>query len=169
MIRFLHRQQRHATCAVACVRTVLHRQFGLRVSEAALVALGTTPEYPIVKTGSYTSHMRQMVRSVSSAYNSGAAWGLFVRTRGTLAMLRRALARGRWPICQVFVREVGEFHAVVIMDITAESVLVFDPDPTIEPNPRWYSRADFVAWWTAPKSGDTWYAVLSGGVLKEHQ
>lgn len=167
-MRFLHRQQRAATCAVACVRTVLHRQFGLRVSEAALVALGTTPDQPIVKTGSYTSHIRNMVRGVSAAYNAGAPWKLFVRTKGTFRHLQRALKRGRWPICQVYVHEVEEFHAVVVMDLTDARVLVFDPDPVMEPNPRWYDRAEFLAWWTAPTTGETWYALISGGVLKEH-
>lgn len=167
MLRFLHRQQRNKTCAVACVRTVLHRQFGVQVPEAALVALGRRPTDPILTEGSDTQAIRRMVRNASAAYNQGPPWTLRVRSSGTFGQLKAALRRGRWPICQVYVSSEQCHHTVVVLGVTSTLVLVFDPDPSTEPNPRWMSRAAFQAWWTSPETGDTWYALVNGGVLKE--
>jgi hypothetical protein len=88
---FLHPQQRTTTCAMAAIRTVLHRQFGVQLAEAALVALGNRPDQPIVKHGSSTVEMRRAIRGASQAYNTAAPWTLRVRQHGTFRMLQSAI------------------------------------------------------------------------------
>lgn len=162
MSHVLHVQQRSSTCAVAAVRTVLHHQFGLRISESALVALGTRPSRPIVKHGSTTTDMRRMVRGASTSYHTGSPWGLRTRRRGTFALLAKELRGGRWPIVQVYQQEQDEHHAVVVTALTATHVLVFDPDYSTTPNLRWLPRDEFAEWWKCPYSGETWFAVITG-------
>ncbi len=162
MRHVLHVQQRPTTCAVAAVRTVLHHQFGLRMSEAALVALGTRPTKPIVTHGSTTTDMRRMVQGASTAYHAGVPWKLRTSRRGTFTKLLNELAAGRWPIVQVYLAEQDEYHAVVVTELTATQVRVFDPDYSLDHNLRWMPREAFHAWWTCPQSGDTWYAVIVG-------
>lgn len=162
MRHVLHVQQRPTTCAVAAVRTVLHHQFGLRVSEAALVALGTLAAKPIVTHGSTTTDMRRMVRGASAAFHTGTPWRLRTSRRGTFTGLMKELAAGRWPIVQVYQADLDEYHAVVVTELTATQVRVFDPDYSRETNLRWMSREAFHAWWACPQSRDTWYAVVIG-------
>lgn len=168
MHRALHHQQHEATCAVACVRTVLHRQFGLRIAERTLVTLGTNPSKPILRKGSYTFHMRRMVRLASEAHNAGPPWKLFVRSKGCFSDLLRELGQGRWPICQTYVPQMREHHAVVVMDLTPTHVLVFDPDPSSGAEPQWFTHEAFYDNWYSPRDRhSTWYCVITGGVLKE--
>jgi hypothetical protein len=128
--------------------------------------MGTRPELPIVKHGSSTVEMRRAVRGASQAYNAAAPWTLKVRQHGTFGMLQWALKHGRWPIVQVYVREVEAHHAVVVTAITPTKVQYYDPD---QPGRklRWKSRKRFTEWWTCPIYGNTWFAVINGGVLKE--
>lgn len=162
---FLHVQQRDATCAVASIRTVLHRQFGLRVAETALVALGTSPEAPILREGTAMSQMRTIVKRASAAFNHGPPWTVWNRRRGTLKMLQAAVRRGRWPILIVFLRDYQDHHALVVLDVTADKVVFFDPDPAYKRRPRTLSRAEFLELWTDPHDGTTWMAVVNGGTL----
>lgn len=166
---YLHSQQRNATCAVAAVRTVLHRQFGVRIAEAALVALGTVPEAPIVAEGSDTLAMRRMVRGASRAFNPGPPWTLRVRREGTLRQLRYWTKQGRWPIVQVFVPESLEHHAVVVLQVEADRVQYFDPDPSMGKKPRWMSKDRFLDWWLSPISNDRWWTVINGGDLVQYE
>jgi hypothetical protein len=166
---YLHRQQRNSTCAVASVRTVLHRQFGLRVSENALVALGNDPHEPIVRYGTDVHGMRRMVRKASEAFNKGPSWTLRVRKRGTLRALRYWVRRGRWPIIQVFVVEALEHHAVVVLDVKNDAVLVFDPDPSEDASPRWVPKATLLEWWVSPINDERWWAVINGGSIIEYE
>jgi len=162
MRHVFHIQQRPTTCAVASVRTVLHQQFGRRVSEAVLVALGTRADKPIVTHGSTTTNMRWMVQGASAAYHRGKPWTLRTSRRGTFLKLMRELAAGRWPIVQVYVAELEEYHAVVVTELTASQVRVFDPDYSCDTNLHWLSREAFHTWWTCPHTQDTWYAVIVG-------
>lgn len=167
MESFLHSQQRNATCAVAAIRTVLHRQFGLRVAEAALVALGTDPHDPIVKNGSSTTDMRRTVRNASRAFNTGQPWTLRVRKHGTLRQLQYWLKQGRWPIVQVFIPEQLEHHAIVVLEIRGDRVRYFDPDPSAPKKLAWMRSDRFLEWWLSPVSQDRWWAVVNGGVLRD--
>jgi ABC-type bacteriocin/lantibiotic exporter with double-glycine peptidase domain len=165
MQQFLHTQQRAATCAVAAIRTVLHRQFGVRVPEAALVALATSPDDPIVSTGSSTKQMRQMVRQASRAFNPNAPWTLRVHRRGTMRMLQSAVRRGRWPLVQVYLPDQQEHHIVVVLEVTPTHVKFFDPDPGHARTVRRKSHQQFLDWWTSPVDG-IWWAVINGGELR---
>lgn len=165
MRHFLHRQQRNSTCAVAAIRTVLHWQFGVRLSESALVALGTDIRRPIVSHGSDVHDMRRTVREASIRYNGKTPWTLRVRRRGTLGQLRYWTARGRWPIVQVFQEDSNEHHAVVVVHATGEQVCVFDPDPSEKGKLRWIERDAFLAWWLSPVTGERWWSVVNGGEL----
>lgn len=162
MRHVLHVQQRSTTCAVAAVRTVLHHQFGLRMGEGALVAIGSHPNKPIVEHGSTTTDMRRMVQGASRAHNPGPPWKLRTSRRGTFTKLMKELAAGRWPIVQVYQGEPDEYHAVVVTELTATHVRVFDPDYSRATNLRWMTREAFHAWWACPVSGETWYAVVVG-------
>ena len=151
---------------MAAIRTVLHRQFGVQLSEAALVALGNDVSQPIVKHGSSALEMRRAVRGASRGYNKGPQWTLWTRTGGTFGMLRRALSEARWPIIQVYIVNQQEYHAIVVTGLTAERVQYYDP--ALEGRKlRWMSRKRFRAWWTCPLYGDTWVAMINGGELKE--
>lgn len=167
--RFLHPQQRQNTCAVAAVRTVLHFQFNIRVSEDALIALGTRPSSPIVKEGSDTQHIRRMVRGASAAYNGEKPWTLRVRRSGTIKQLAYWTRHGRWPILQVYVPEIAdEFsHAIVVLHVTKDRVWYFDPDTIGEPAPRSMSHEKFVALWEWPTTGERWWSVINGGSLMD--
>lgn len=162
MRHVLHLQQRSTTCAVASIRTVLHHQFGLRVSEAALVVLGTHARKPLVTHGSNTSDMRRMVQGASKAYHVGTPWKLRTSRNGTISKLTKELAAGRWPIVQVYHSELQEYHAVVVTELTETHVRVFDPDYSRTTNLRWMTRDAFEAWWICPATHDTWYAVVIG-------
>lgn len=162
---YLHVQQRDATCAVASIRTVLHRQFGVRVAEAALVALGTSPEEPILREGTGTAQMRMIVKRASVAFNYGPPWTVWSRRRGTIRMLQTAVRRGRWPIVSIFLPEVLEHHALVVLEVTPERVVFFDPDPLYRRRTRTMPRAEFLEMWTDPLDGTRWMAVINGGLL----
>jgi hypothetical protein len=162
---FLHRQQRKFTCAVAAIRTVLHRQFGVRVSEAALVALGTDVNDPIVASGSDTGAMRKMVRSADQAFNQKKRWTLYVRRYGTWAQLRAWVEAGRWPIVQVSFGQELLYHAVVVVGIEATRVLVFDPGQERKRSLFWMTRSAFEDWWTCAPGEVRWCAVINGGEL----
>lgn len=166
MEQYLHPQQRTTTCAIAAIRTVLHRQFGVQIAEAALVALATRPDSPVIKHGSSTVEMRRAVRGASQAYNAQAQWTLRVRHNGTFRMLQWALKQGRWPIAQVFVAEAMQYHAIVVTAVTATKVQYYDPDQEGR-KLRWMSRKRFAKWWACPVDGNQWFAVINGGVLKE--
>lgn len=166
---YLHSQQRNTTCAVAAIRSVLHRQFGVRVAEAALVALGTTPHEPIVRHGAATNDMRRIVRGASRAFNHGPPWTLRVRRQGTLRQLKYWVDQGRWPIVQVFVEETIEYHAVIVLEVEPDRVKLFDPDPTVGKKPRWMSKEQFLAWWKCPVSGERWWSVINGGDLVRYE
>jgi ABC-type bacteriocin/lantibiotic exporter with double-glycine peptidase domain len=166
MSNVLHRQQRTSTCAVAAIRTVLHHQFGVRISESALAVLGSTPAEPVVRDGSSTAAMRRMLRGASAALNPGEPWRLRVRSKAAWRHVSLTLGRGRWPIAGVYVADQDEYHAVVLIDLDDKRVRVFDPDPRVGTNLRWVSRAEFEKQWREPKHGDTWLAVVTGGVLR---
>jgi len=165
MLSFLHSQQRNCTCAVAAIRTVLHRQFGVRIAEAALVALGTEAADPILSGGTDTSAMRRIVRLASRGFNTGKRWTLRVRTQGTLRQLRYWTRRGRWPLVQVFLFDESQHHAVVVLQVEQDRVQYFDPDPGQGRKPRWMSKEDFLAWWCSPITNQRWWAVINGGDL----
>lgn len=169
MLTFLHSQQRSYTCAVAAIRTVLHRQFGVRIAEAALVALGRTPEDSIVDAGSDTHSMRRMVRAASKGFNEGPPWTLRVRKHGTYRQLSYWLKHGRWPIVQVYVPSHDLHHTVVVLEVTDTRVCYFDPDPSDGREPRWMSRDQFLEWWISPISGETWWSVINGGNLVKYE
>jgi hypothetical protein len=169
METFLHNQQRNATCAVAAIRTVLHRQFGVRVAEAALVALGTYPEDPILKNGSGTAEMRRMVRNASRAFNAGPPWTMRVRKHGTLRQLAYWTKHGRWPIVQVFVPEEMEHHAIVVVAVEEHRVRYFDPDPLAGRKLRAMSKERFFDWWLSPITNERWWAVVNGGDLLRYE
>lgn len=162
---YLHVQQRDATCAVAAIRTVLHRQFGVRVAEAALVALGTSPANPILRDGTAMSQMRTIVKRASAAFNHSSPWTVWNRRRGTIKMLQAAVRRGRWPILIVYLPDYLEHHALVVLDVTPDRVVFFDPDPAYKRRPRSLSRQEFLDFWTDPHDGTTWMAVIHGGTL----
>lgn len=166
--RFFHVQQRDATCAVAAIRTVLHRQFNARIAEAALVALGTTPDMPILREGTATTQIRTIVKRASAAFNGQTPWTLWSRRRGTFKMLQAAIRRGRWPIAIIYLAEYHELHAVVVLEVTPDKVVFFDPDPQYNRRPRTLSRAAFWDLWTdISDGGETWMGVINGGVLVE--
>jgi hypothetical protein len=165
MLPYLHYQQRSTTCAVAGIRTVLHWQFGIRVSESALVLLGTRPDAPIIKNGSDVHDMRRMVREASARFTHDASWTLRVRTQGTLGQLRHWVRRGRWPLVQVFVPENLEHHIIVVTDVVGDRVQYFDPDPSGGRGVQWMDEAPFLDWWCSPVSNERWWAVVNGGVL----
>lgn len=169
MLTYLHRQQRTSTCAVASIRTVLHWQFGVRVSESALVALGTDIRRPIVSHGSDVHDMRRMVREASTRFNEKAPWTLRVRTQGTLRQLAYWVKRGRWPIVQVFQDDSNEHHAIVVVAVERDRVQVFDPDPSHTKQLRWMDKDAFLAWWLSPVSNERWWSVVNGGELVERQ
>lgn len=164
---FLHVQQRDATCAVASIRTVLHRQFGLRVAEAALVALGTSPDSPIIREGTETVQMRTIVKRASAAFNHGPPWTVVSRRHGTLRMLQAAVRRGRWPIVIIYLADCHRHHALVVLDVTEERVVFFDPDPHYKRRPRSLTRTEFLDLWNDPLDGTTWMAVINGGTVTE--
>lgn len=165
--RFLHRQQRGNTCAVAAVRTVLHRQFRVSVPEASLVALATTPRWPILERGSGTTEIRRMVRGASTAFNSGPPWTLTARRHGTLKQLQNAVRAGRWPLVIVYLPAEEAHHTLVILDVTADHVTYFDPDPTTVPGVVTLPREAFKDRWVDPLDGMTWWAVINGGILRD--
>lgn len=165
--RFLHLQQREATCAIASIRTVLHRQFGVRVAEAALVALGTTPAEPILRHGTGLTTIRQIVKRASQAFNHGPPWTVWTRRVGTLKMLQAAVRRGRWPIVITYFPDREYHHAFVVLDVTADRVVFFDPDPTYKRRVRTLSRTEFWDLWFDITDGCTWMAVINGGTLVE--
>ena len=165
MQTFLHSQQRNATCAVAAIRTVLHWQFNVRVSESALVALGTHQPSTILAEGSDVHDMRRVVREASIRYNRGAPWTLRVRTRGTAAQLRYWTHRGRWPIVQVYLAEQSQHHAVVVVGVENDQVCYFDPDPTTGRSVQRLGEDAFLAWWLSPVDGSRWWSVINGGDL----
>jgi hypothetical protein len=150
---------------VAAVRTALHWQFNVRVSEEALVALGTTAHEPLVRTGSTTHHLRRMVREANRAYNQGPAWTLRVRRQGSVRDLATWLAAGRLPIVQVYVPGPDEHHAVVVLSVEADHVQFFDPAPHAGGVPHFLPTAEFLDWWWSPTSRTRWWAVVNGGVL----
>lgn len=160
--RCLHRQQRATTCAVAAVRTVLHYQFGVRVTESALIALATRPEAPILREGSGAQEIRRMVRGASQAFNPGPPWTLRVRRHGTLLQLENVLKRHRWPIVWVPRPDDMQDHVMVVLAVEPNRVLVFDPDPSDLNNPRWLSPDEFLH----TTQDVTWYAVINGGTLQ---
>lgn len=163
--RFLHLQQRDATCAIASIRTVLHRQFNVRVAEAALVALGTSPQEPILREGTGLLQMRTVVKRASTAFNHGPAWTVWTRRHGTISMLQAAIRRGRWPIILTYLQDCHAYHAQVVLEVTADKVKVFDPDPEYKRRPRVFNRAEFMDQWRDPQDGCTWMAVINGGTL----
>lgn len=165
MDTFLHSQQRNATCAVAALRTVLHWQFNVRVAEAALAALGTVVESPIVVHGSTTADIRRMVRNANRAFNAGPPWTLRVRRQGTTKQLAHWVRRGRWPLVQVYVHEAAEYHLVVVVEVTPEGVHYFDPDPVEGKGIHVLPKDQFLAWWECPLYGERWWAVVNGGQL----
>lgn len=165
MDTYLHSQQRNATCAVASMRTILHRQFGLRIAEAALVALGRTASATILDEGTDTGQLRRMVRLANEAYNTGPPWTLRVRRHGTVRQLAYWVRRGRWPMVQVYVTDMDQHHAIVVLEVQADRVVYFDPDPTEGRLPKVMARDQFVQWWTSPVTGERWWAVVNGGTL----
>lgn len=132
------------------------------MSEASLVALGSRPTKPILTHGSTTTDMRRMVQGASAAHHLGTPWKLRTSRQGTFAKLMKELAAGRWPIVQVYQGALDEYHAVVVTELTATHVRVFDPDFSCATNLRWMTREAFSAWWVCPQSGETWYAVVVG-------
>jgi hypothetical protein len=167
MLNYLHSQQRSSTCAVAAIRTVLHWQFGVRVSESALVALGTNIQSPIIAHGSDTHDMRRMVREASNRFNTSDPWTLRVRKHGTVRQLAYWVRNGRWPIVQVYVKESAEHHAIVILDVDRERVCYFDPDPSSGKTEKWMPKDRFLEWWVSPVNGERWWSVINGGALVE--
>lgn len=166
--RFLHTQQRVSTCGVAAIRTVLHYQFGVRVAEAALVALATRPTEPILREGSGTTEMRRMVRGASTAFNGKNPWTLRTHQRGTLGQLKAALRRGRLPIVKVYIPELEDYHVFVVLVVETGSVTYFDPDPLVKPNPSVVDTKAFLDRWRDPEDASTWWAIINGGELIPH-
>lgn len=167
MRRFLHPQERETTCAMAAVRTVLHKQFGLRISESALVALGNTPEVPILVHGSSTREIRKAVRGASKSFNTGKPWTLRTHTQGTMRSLVQALKRGRWPIVEVFDAGQMAYHAIVVLAIKDEVVQYFDPGERGKPVIKRLSKEKFLEMWYSPETGHRWWALINGGELKD--
>lgn len=167
MEQFLHSQQRNTTCAMAALRTVLHRQFGVKISEAALVALGNDPKAPILKHGSSTGEMRRAVRGASKAFNTGVPWTLRTARYGTFRRLSWWLKHGRWPVVQVYLASENEHHAIVVTGLTATHVLYYDPNG-LSRKVRKMHRKKFFDWWFCPINNERWFAVVNGGDLKEY-
>ena len=163
MRQFLHPQERESTCAMAAIRTVLHKQFGLRISESALVALGNSPHEPILQHGSATTEIRRAVRGASRAFNTGTPWTLRTRTDGTIRKLIAALAGGRWPIVEV---NESQLHAIVVVEIRGDRVRFFDPGIS-KPTIRSMSRERFMQYWLRPSTTYRWWALINGGELKD--
>lgn len=162
--RQLHRQQRANTCAVAALRTVLDLQFNVKIAEKALEVLGTDAHFPILKNGTHNAALRKMVRGASAALNTASPWTLRVRSHGTLEDLRAVLHTGRFPMATVYVEDQAEYHAIVVLDVTDDQVLIWNP-ASHERKPTWQSYEEFIAWWVCPKYGRTEYAVVGGGAL----
>ena len=152
---------------MAAIRTVLHRQFGVQVAEAALVTLGTRPEAPIVREGSSSGEMRRAVHGASKAYNQAKPWTIRTRRQGTFRQLQNVLRQGRWPIVQVFVPSVDSHHVVVVTAVAPDRVQYYDPDSTGR-KLQWMARSRFADWWVSPVTGEYWFAVINGGSLKEY-
>jgi hypothetical protein len=165
---YLHFQQRTSTCAVASVRSVLHWQFNVRLSESALVALGTTAEEPLVRTGSFTHHLRRMIQGASRGYNtSSKPWRLRVRAQGTWNDLALWANQGRLPIVQVHTEGSDtEAHAVVVLSVEGNQALVFDPAGSWKTQPSYWTRRDFEHWWYVEHLKQRWFAVVTGGRLQ---
>jgi hypothetical protein len=106
-----------------------------------------------------------MVRNASNAVNVGPPWTLRVRKHGTIRQLQYWTRHGRWPIVGVFVPEMLEHHAVVVIDVIGDRVRYFDPDPTVGRQLRTMSKDRFFQWWLSPVTAERWWAVINGGQL----
>jgi len=159
-----YKQERALTCVVAALRTVLSYQFAVRVTEPALEILGNDPEFPIRAYGTDATQLRRMVKGACRALNPAQQpWTLRIYRYGAIAELGAHCAAGRYPIVRMHdpVDHVA-YHVVVVLEVSAAGVLLWNPCPTTRARPEWYAPADFEAWW----SGDgqtTWYAVVGGG------
>lgn len=162
MSRRLHKQERENTCAVAAMRTVLDLQLGLNIPEAVLEAHGTDAQSPIKQFGTSTTHLRRILAAVNRTHNSKKSpWRLKVKLRGSLKDLVRELVAGRSPLVRVYEpNDTTDYHMIVVLAVTDERVKVFDPDADKEPNPKWMSAPEFLAWWEGDDSS-SWYAVIN--------
>ena len=164
MPRTYYKQEKVNTCVVAAVRTVLALQFGVRIKEPALEALGQSAEFPIAKHGASTGDMRQMVKGASRAYNVGKPWTVRVVADGNLSELRSLTCRGKAVICRVNCDPDGfvPYHVVVVLKLSKYRIRLFDPaDPNATPKNMTYEA--FVPWWTGALDGKKWYATIGGG------
>jgi hypothetical protein len=147
-------QRHNNTCAVAAVRLVLARQFGVQVSEVVLEAFGTDAHEPIRKHGTDQAQMREIVRLASRAFNTGARWTIVFRRFGKLKDLVRHLNESRFPILRV--PKGDDLHAIVVISRTPEGFDVFDPaDGRVAVYTPRALRALWKDW-----GGLTWYAVV---------
>lgn len=132
-----------------------------------MVALGTTPEMPILKHGTSIPEMRKVIHGASAAFNTGPKWTLRARRKGTFGMLRWAVKHGRWPVVTVYLPDENDYHSIVVTGIDKDRVQYYDPGYP-ERRVRWMPRKKFLDWWTCPVTGNTWLGVINGGTLKEH-
>lgn len=166
MRRFLHAQERGSTCAMAAVRTVLHKQFGLRISESALVALATRPHAPILQYGSGTAEIRRAVRGASKAFNTAAPWTLRTFKSGSIRRLATAVKAGRWPIVEVFDVDAMSPHVWVVVDVRDDRVYYFDPGAMGRVMIRSLPKEAFMDAWWSPTISVRWWALINGGELR---
>lgn len=157
----LYKQQRANTCAVASLRTALALQYGVKIPERILEAHGTTARDPIVRRGTDTKQLREMVKGASRTHNVLAPWRLQVHQHGSIADLQAALEAGLFPLAQVWAQVDGAtwYHLVVVVGCGDGIVRIWDPSPLIG-GPYEESAESFIARWTL------WYAVVTGRYRK---
>lgn len=158
----LHKQTRVNTCAVACLRTILDVQLGVKVAEVGLEAHGTSAKNSIKKEGTDTTQLRAMMKGVNRTHNEGKLWRLRVRSRGTVAVLKAQLAAGRIPMVSVWEpNDSCNYHMIVVLAVQRKRIKIFDPDPKQITSPHWIGTDDFEFWWHSEEDGTTWYAVIN--------
>lgn len=135
---------------------MLDLQFGLRVSEQALEALGTEAADPIVRWGTSTVQLRRMVHGASRAWNTGKPWRLYVRTNQSLRDLKRVVKEGWYPLVDMYEGD-EHYHQVVVLGVE-QKIRIFDPAR----GKRRLTREEFLAQWGGGTLTAFWYAVVRG-------
>lgn len=149
------------SCSVACMRTVLALQFSIRIPESVLRFIGDRPDRRLSRRGTAWPEWRRMLAQANASRNPGLPWTTWRRRHGTGASLAKLLSQGRYPIACV---TTHDYHAVVILEVRADAIVLWDPDPSTPRTPGIMPMSVFLSYWHNG-AGLREYEVIGGGTL----